>query len=639
MDTVLPESVTTALEEYRALRARHGVCWGESWLGYLGEVATSAYLMRPYRYGDHARQDRDLARTVRDALAGDVLDNLPVLRLTPEGARLETKPRAVLDDDPLPITLLLDSSLPGPTVVTIDGVPHGVVAGGARLVDTTTGARIDGIDTTSLTVKRESARLTLHAGMMCRWGVVSADGQGWWPKDAPPKLDAHRRPYFHGDDVTLDVPAETLTIRVARGMEYTSDEVSLTLAPGEHRRIELAPRRIYDSVARGWYGGDLHAHLNWMGDEPAAPELAARVQHGEDLHVLNLVAGNVAGERVYDLEAFEHWVGQDLPWSDGTHVARMGVEYRNDLLGHCTAFGVSRPPRRWHSGFVDADHPTNAEALADLRAAGGVTGYGHPFHTPGNEFGDGRNCAAREIVADAALGLIDSLDVLNHSSLEATAAVYRHLIGAGNRLAVTAGTDVVLSISRRGTASSPPGWARVYARLDGPLTASSYGQAVAAGRTFATTGPWLELSVNGHGPGETVRLSPGERVSVEVTSIGPEVERLEIHTANETITGPPGRFTAELTITEPTYLVATAAGPPHERSLHRAGAYAHTSPVYVDVAGEHVARQEDVAWCLAWLQRLEDELRSRGQFEHKEQLEAHLELYERARQIYRSRIA
>ena len=31
------------------------------------------------------------------------------------------------------------------------------------------------------------------------------------------------------------------------------------------------------------------------------------MQHGEDLHVLNLVAGNVSSMRVYDSEALEHW--------------------------------------------------------------------------------------------------------------------------------------------------------------------------------------------------------------------------------------------------------------------------------------------------------------------------------------------
>ncbi|MEV4804103.1 hypothetical protein AB0K18_29215 [Nonomuraea sp. NPDC049421] len=101
-------------------------------------------------------------------------------------------------------------------------------------------------------------------------------------------------------------------------------------------------------------------------------------------------------------------------------------------------FGISRPPARHHTGFAGAvDWPPNAVALEELRSLGGLTGYGHPFRFPFTDddppdvvLGRARNCSAREIVADPALGLIDTLDVLNHSSISATAAVYRRLIGA-----------------------------------------------------------------------------------------------------------------------------------------------------------------------------------------------------------------
>ena len=62
---------------------------------------------------------------------------------------------------------------------------------------------------------------------------------------------------------------------------------------------------------------------------------------------------------------------------------------------------------------------------------------------------------------------------------------------------------------------------------------------------------------------------------------------------------------------DPTYVVAVAVGGPHERAFHRGGAYAHTSPVYLDVGGRHVAREQDVRWCLEWLDRLEALLRER----------------------------
>ncbi|WP_246074890.1 CehA/McbA family metallohydrolase [Nonomuraea terrae] len=649
------------MEEYRRLLERHGVTWGEELIPYVGEVGTSAYLMNGHDYWaacfrqlGGARRDMDarmgeldLDRVVRDALGGDVPDNLAALRLTPGGSRLAARTLAVLDGTPLKTTLLLDSSLAEPVTVTVDGVDHEVPAGGARLVEITSASTVIAekpIDLSALTRRAPAARLRLRAGFPCRWSVTGADGQGWYPAGAVRALDAHLRPYFHGDDVELVVPAERLTVSVTRGMEYGTASVEITPAPGEVKTVELTPERIYDAAARGWYGGDLHVHLNWMGDAPATPDRAAAAQLGEDLHVLNLVAGNVAGERVYDKELLEEWAGRDLPWSDGRHVARVGVEYRNDLLGHVTAFGLTGTPTHFHSGFGHGtDRHPNSTPLMELRELGGITGYGHPFHTdlsdtdpPERAVAAGRNCSAREIVVDAALGLIDGLDVLNHSSVQATAVVYRRLIGAGNRLAVTAGTDAVLSITRRGTASSPPGWERVFARVEGPLTARSFARAVRHGRTFATTAPWLELDVGGGGPGDTVRAAEGDTVVITARAVGPEAEWLQIRTADGILAeGGPGELTAELRVREPTYVVAVAGGRPHPRSLHPQGVYAHTSPVYV---GGPVARREDVAWCLRWLDLLDELLTSDGKFASGAQRAAHRELHERARAVYEARL-
>ncbi|MFD8558463.1 CehA/McbA family metallohydrolase [Streptosporangium canum] len=668
-DPAMPPAVARALEEYRALLADHGVTWGEDPIPYVRSMTTDAYLMGATTFRDvwqgmiRARHPQassgelaerfaelDMDEVVRNVLAGKVSDNLAALRLTGEGLAVEAHPLAVLDGGSLRTTLLVDSARDEPVTVLVDGRAHEIGPRGARLIKITSGSEViaDGgrVDLAPLTRPAAAARLRLRAGFPCKWSVYGAHGQGWYPEGAPARRDYHVLPYFHGDDVVLDVPAEPLTVRVSRGMEYGSAELAIIPAAGEETLVELAPERLYDAAALGWYGGDMHAHLNWAGDMVGTPELAAAMQHGEDLHVLNLVAGNVSSARVYDSEALAHWAGRDLPWSDATHLARLGVEYRNDLLGHFYAFGLSAPPSRFHTGFLGSvDWPPNSVACEELRGLGALTGYSHPFHNPVSDtdgpahlLWQGRNCSSREIVADAALGLVDSLDVLNHSSIAATAVVYRHLIGAGNRIAVTAGTDAMVSFARRGNQSNPPGWARVYARVDGPLTAGSFAEAVRRGRTFGTTGPWLELSVGGHGPGATLDLSPGERVTVTVRSIGPEVERLEIRTADGVLAeGPPAELTCELVAGDPTYVVALAVGGPHERAL-TGGAYAHTSPVYLDVAGRHVAREQDVRWCLEWLDGMETLLRGQGTFETAGQLGDHLELIGRAREVYRARL-
>ncbi|MFC4909963.1 CehA/McbA family metallohydrolase [Actinomadura gamaensis] len=668
----VPETVRRALAEYRELLAAHGPTWGEDPIHYVRQLEVAPFVPDEREFFvawflkaveraegpagpqiEAALNAVDMHEMLRDVLDGDLPDNLAALRLAPGGVRVEARPRPVFARRQRhSTTLLLDSSRDEIVRVEIDGAVHDLKPHGARLVPIASDSRIvvDDADVPlgGLTREVPAARLRVRAGLPCRWTVVGDDGHGWYPPDAPDRHDAHGRPYFHGDDLLLDVPAEPLTVRVTRGAEYEIVEIRVHPAAGEELTVELTPRRRYDAAARGWYGGDMHVHMNWAGNSVGTPEQAAAVQQGEDLHVLNLVAGNVSTVRVYDREALEHWAGRDAPWSTPSHIARFGVEYRNDLLGHLYAFGMETPPELYHTGFLGTDDwPPNAEGIRRLAALGAVLGYSHPFHVPVGEDGppsevlsDGRNCSAREIVADAALGLVHSLDVLNHSDIHTTARVYRRLIGAGNRLAVTAGTDTQISFTRRGNQSSPPGWERVYARVEGGLTAASFAEAIRRGRTFATTGPWLELDVDGHGPGDTVDLpATGEAVTVTVRSIGEEVGTVRLLTADGVLAeGPPDELSVRLAVPEPTYVIAVAEGPPHARSMHRAGVYAQTSPVYLHVGGRHVAHEDDVRWCLEYLDGLENMIRTRARLSDARQLADHVNLLEAARAVYRARL-
>ncbi len=253
-------------------------------------------------------------------------------------------------------------------------------------------------------------------------------------------------------------------------------------------------------------------HLNYSGDLVCTPADAARMQQGEGLHLLNLVAGNLSTSRVYDREMLEQFAGTDLPWSAGDTVARMGIEYRNDLLGHVHALGPSGPPARYYAGHERTDHPDdwppNAVACAEMRALGATVGYPHPAFT---DFADGstapffrnpRSVEARELVADAALGVVDSVDLISPFDDEGAVFLYHRLLSCGLRLAATAGTDTFLSFSHGpGVASNPPGWGRVYAHLgDRALSVEAFKDAIRGGRTTVTNGPWLTVDVNGKGP-------------------------------------------------------------------------------------------------------------------------------------------
>jgi hypothetical protein len=140
----------------------------------------------------------------------------------------------------------------------------------------------------------DSAEVRLVSPACARWSVTDGTGGAWFPEGVPHKWDVHDRPYFHADDVTLTVPAVPLTVRCTRGLEF--GVVDRQVEPGT--TVEADPPRLIDPAASGWYGGDLHVHLNYSGDLVCAPQEAARMQRGEGLHLMNLVAGNFIGSRM-----------------------------------------------------------------------------------------------------------------------------------------------------------------------------------------------------------------------------------------------------------------------------------------------------------------------------------------------------
>jgi hypothetical protein len=262
--------------------------------------------------------------------------------------------------------------------------------------------------------------------------------------------------------------------------------------------------------------------------------------------------------------------------------------------------------------------------------------------SPAGAFAHPRSVEARELVADAALGLVDSVDLIGPSDVEGTAVLYHHLLSCGLRLAATVGTDVWLSYSRGPLLSNPPGWARVYADLRGePLSVAAFADAVRAGRTMATNGPWLELAVGGLGPGDPVPATPGQRLAVTVRVEGLGVERLElvgpdgVLASAEAGGGAAPAIDTELEVGGPTWLCAVARGPGHP-SVPGPVVFAHTSPVWVEVEGRPVRRPASARWLLDWLDRFETLLGEHGRFADDAQRADVLAVVERARRWYRA---
>ncbi len=633
----LPAEVIEALAHYRKLRDRRGWDWGGEQLPDFFRWARFSLLGSVF---EAVAETGDWAKAVRSVIGHSVPPGIVVVRID-EGVGLRAdigSARPAISGHTVTIDVVVDSAVDADLSLSVAGREVRVGPRGAAIetID------LDGTDPIFTIVLGDeklsvegairpsaAAELRLSSPRCARWSVTDSTGGAWFPEGVLAKWDVHHRPFFHGHDVTVAVPAESLHVVCARGLEFDRTELDVDPTAGETLVVECDPPRLVDPAAEGWYGGDLHVHMNYSGDLICTPGDAARMQLGEGLHLANLVVGNLSTSLVYDREMLEQTAGTDLPWSTGDAVARMGVEYRNDLLGHVHALGLSAPPTRYYAGHENSDHPEdwppNKVACDELRALDATIGYAHPALEPfpedgstGRFFHVSRSVEARELVADAALGVVDSVDLVSPTNDEGAVFLYHRLLSCGLRLAATAGTDVFLSFSHGpGVASNPPGWGRVYAHLgDRGLSVEAFKEAIRGGRTVVTNGPWLDFEVNGRVPGAVLDLALGERLDIRAGVRGPGAEHLALVGPDGTMAEGDATFELrfETTVEGPTWIAAVVRGTSHPNTLDES-VLAHTSPVYIDVAGRRVARAADARWCLEFLDSLERLVDEHGHFD------------------------
>jgi hypothetical protein len=123
-----------------------------------------------------------------------------------------------------------------------------------------------------------------------------------------------------------------------------------------------------------------------------------------------------------------------------------------------------------------------------------------------------------EIAADIVTGRIDAIEAqaLSPDLDDPTIVEWYRFLNAGHRLPILGGTDKM-------SAEVPVGAVRTYARMadDGPLTFDGWAGAVRSGRTFVTSGPILDLALDGHELGDVIRLPPLAGVSRREPGRGP----------------------------------------------------------------------------------------------------------------------
>lgn len=392
-----------------------------------------------------------------------------------------------------------------------------------------------------------------------------------------------------GCEVRLPAGAP-LRVQAIKGPEYEWLDREVVLGPGQ-MALRFEVRRWSDLRADGWFPGDTRAHF-------LTPHAALLEAGAEDLAVVNLLVRDRPmlasdGNTYPTLANMTAFSGQAPAVEAGGRLVVVNTLNAHPVLGRVGLLNCHRPVFPLTFGGDEPDDWSVCDWCDQCHRKNGLNVWADPFRTHTEPPGG-------EALVALVLGKIDAMEFDARRRDQPFLPWYYRCLDAGFPVALAGG-------SGKDSNRTATGAVRTYARLPGGESFSyrAWVEAVRGGRTFVTNGPILRFSVDGHGPGSRIDL-PGSVRPVVVRASAEGVtpfERLEVVAGGQVIA------TAEAAITvgrsaaalEFEYTPAAGSGWIAARCVGSSfmsylapprSPFAHTSPVYVNVAGRPLPRNE-----------------------------------------------
>lgn len=436
----------------------------------------------------------------------------------------------------------------------------------------------------------------------------------------------YRLPFFYSDGhFEVHLPAGEAVITMERGFDSMPVCKKITLKPGEVREITLVGDELVNLKKMGWYGGDTHVHWAknyWSENEDI--ELLKLVQRAEGLNVVNnLTLYQYRPEK--DGGPFtkpdQFPIGAVPGCASGDFITWMAEEYRNDNhYGHVNMLNVKKMIQPIATGKGSGgpegtpDWPLNKTVLEECHRQGGINIDAHGLGPMG--FND--------IPANVIMGLTDALDQIEPDD-------YYHFLNSGVRIGLGNGSDHPARVA---------GSLRCYVKVDGKLSYKKWVDSLKAGRSFATSGPLLFLTVNGRGPGELIDVKPGEKLNLKAWAISRfRVGALQIIrngsvVADKQIKTNRGEVSVVLPVEGSAWFAARCRDTPGTWFMLNSYNIAHTSGIYTLVQKKPVLQVQAIEHWIAYLNAHIERIRSSAVYKEAWQREEQIAYLKQALRRY-----
>ena len=332
-----------------------------------------------------------------------------------------------------------------------------------------------------------------------RLHVAGTDGHPYIPSDRAVHSDGQSgKVFFYSDgEIRLTLPHGEYTLSAVQGFSTLHTRKTFTIDSNSGGEVMVDLERVWDPEKYGWYAGDHHFHLNYGGAYRLLPEDIVPEMKGENIHIGFPLVANLHNRM---LERGLHgWQNNTSPY------IVFGQEVRSHFLGHLNIMNADELFWPWIWGpnydLYGKDDRTNAEVLRFAKSKGALAGYVHPVGSREITTVQAMRSVPTEMVADYVLGEAEILELACLWTDEiGTSELWHRFLNLGIPISLSAGSDVMKDYFR----TMAIGSSRIYAKPEGAFSVKSYLDAVKKGKTFVTTGPLIEFTIDGKSAGEIV---------------------------------------------------------------------------------------------------------------------------------------
>ncbi len=422
---------------------------------------------------------------------------------------------------------------------------------------------------------------------------------------------------------TLRLPRMKLKIDAIQGLETSQTEYELDLTEKAVDSIQIPLKRFYSASKQRYLSGNTHLHLRSISKEQADRYLT-QIPKADDLDLVFVSYLLRSGDdSTYISNEYTTKELEDL--STDTQRLGYGEEHRHNFgsygegYGHVMFLNISEliHPVSIGPGIMKENQTDGIPLQRGIQLAkqdGGTAIWCH-------------NAYGFEDIPNWTAGWLDAQNIFDGGSTGTYEDTFYRYLNIGLKTPFSSGTDWFIY-----------DFARVYVHTEQPFSTESWLNGLKQGRTFITNGPFLEFETNGKHPGDVIRLDNPTQLTVSGKAVGRvDFQNLELIHNGKVVFNQASQFANDhhqailnhtLEVKEPGWLALRISS--NNESEFEYPLFAHTSPIYIEIAGENRTDRKAVQSLIDEMKQSIETIRAKGVFQTKQEQENVLNVYTRA---------